>query len=516
MRRMLTALALICLWSPPLKAEIRALSIGIDDYDYGEQLQGAVADAKDIGESLTRFGLQDVTLLLNREADRAAIEAAWREMVARAAPGDLLILTYSGHGGYEPDRNGDEALLDPSDLHDEHFALSGFTPEDPSERILDDELDLWFREALEKGLRILFLADSCHSGAMHRGGGMGRSASRSSALQDEARWRDFTPPAALAPPQPPPPEAKENFFFVSAVDQKGIVREVAIDGVKRGALSHLFARAIDGAADVNRDGVLDHLELGGYLEAALPSLDNEVRREFHPRPEGTPLPVLVRPGGPLPGPPLRLPDLRLAPRCAAPSESLFFGLRIVGEDEAPDLVYDCETGEFLDESGGLLAENIRLHAVDLSPILEKFRLVRFVQQMATRAPLAIRTSPEKDDWGDYWRIGENFDLHIDGNRPWLTIFNLTNKGEVQAVFPITASEAAQRRTGRPFIFQELKTSEPPGADHLIVVASDEEPIELRTALKENVGPPLLLEILRRMAVAEGVSAGVAPLYVIAP
>lgn len=511
MRRMLTALALICLWSAPLKAEIRALSIGIDEYDHGEQLRGAVADARDIGESLTRFGAQDVTLLLNREADRAAIEAAWREMVARAAPGDLLILTYSGHGGYEPDLNGDEARLDPSDLYDEHFALSGFKPENPRERILDDELDLWFREALEKGLRILFVADSCHSSTMHRGLGAGRTASRLPALQDEARWREFTPPVALAEAQPPPPEAEGNFFFASAVDQKGVVREIAIEGVWRGALSYLFARAIDGAADVNRDGVIDHLELGGYLEAAIPSFDNEVRREFHPRPElradEAPLPVLVRPGGPLPGPaPTEFPELRLALRCPEPPRTPLF-VSLVSENDAPDLIYDCRSGQVLDESGGLLADGIRLHAVELRPILEKLRLVRFAQAMAAAAPIVIRISPE----ARFRTIGETFEVRLDVKQPWLTIFNLANRGEVQPVYPRQARQRRARAIGSSF-HAEMTADLPPGADHLIVVASDAEPAALQAALEDKAEPARLLEILNDMAKDGAVAAGVAPLY----
>ncbi|MDD2870012.1 caspase family protein [Neomegalonema sp.] len=510
-RRMglLACLLPLALWSPPLRAEPRALTIGINAYDHERPLSGAVADARDIARSLGRLGVRDVTSLLDRKADRAAVEAAWRAMVARAAPGDLLILTYSGHGGHEPDLNGDEALLDPRDVSDEHFALSGFSSRTPQERILDDELDLWFREALEKGLRVLFVADSCHSGSMHRGGGQGRRASPSPLLQNEASARSFTPPAALAPPRPPPPEAATNFFFVSAVDQAGTVNEVTIRGARRGALSHLFARALDGAADANRDGAIDHLELGAYLEAALPSLDNAVRRKFHPGPGGAPHVLFVRPEGPPPGPaPILFPDLRLSFR-GGPAPEPPSGLRIAQEGEAPDLVYDLEKGDVLDDSGARIAEGIRLFAPELRAILDKLRVVRLVQEMATRAPAAVEISPDQD----FHRIGADpVEISVVAARPWLTLFNLANTGEVQRLFPLHPGEEAPQEASRSFVVTQ-RPSEPVGADHLILLLTEEEPVALRSALETQAGTPRLLEILREMSLSEGVSASVAALYV---
>ena len=158
MRKTLTALALVfgslAAASPsPALAEARALVVGINEYDQGARLYGAVADARDIAASLRRFGLQDVTMLTDRAATRTAIEAAWTSMAARASPGDTLVLTYAGHGYHEPDLNGDEALITPGDDRDENFLLSAFSPARPLERLIDDDIDLWLKEAADKGLR---------------------------------------------------------------------------------------------------------------------------------------------------------------------------------------------------------------------------------------------------------------------------------------------------------------------------------------------------------------------------
>lgn len=288
MRNSLTALPQLCALgaASPVMAEIHALVVGIDEYDQPPRLYGAVADAQDVEASLRRFGAQDVTLLTNRAASKAAIESAWREIVARTAPGDALVFAFAGHGSHEPDQNGDEAQMIPGDTQDENFILSGWRSSNPLERIVDDEIDLWFAMALEKGAKALFVADSCHSGTVHRGGGVGRSAPSVAQYLNEGTpdLAAMTPPAALAPPSGSrgPVPVRPGLFFVSAAEQSATVTEVTINGRKRGALSYAFARALDGAADYNTDGTLDHMELGHYLETVSVAQDDGARREFWP------------------------------------------------------------------------------------------------------------------------------------------------------------------------------------------------------------------------------------------
>ena len=86
-----------------------------------------------------------------------AIQAAAKSM----RPGDIFLLTYSGHGGQVPDYSGDEALEDPSDIIDETLCLF-------DGQLVDDELyALW--SAFPTDSRVLVVTDCCHSGTEHQG-----------------------------------------------------------------------------------------------------------------------------------------------------------------------------------------------------------------------------------------------------------------------------------------------------------------------------------------------------------
>ena len=509
MRKTLTALALVfgsLAAASPALAEARALVVGINEYDQGTRLYGAVADARDIAASLRRFGLQDVTMLTDRAATRAAIEDAWKSMVARASPGDTVVFTYAGHGYHEPDLNGDEALITPGDDRDENFLLSAFSPARPLERLIDDDIDLWLKEAADKGLKVMFVADSCHSGTVHRGGGEGRTGSFAEPVLRE-RNPSFAPPAALAAPDLL--QMRAGVFFVSAIEQSRPVKEVRIDGEVRGALSYAFARALDGAADYNKDGALDHHELGHYLETVSVARDDEAKRTFWPTNATAPQIVLTRAANvpaPPPPPPAQGSEVRLALRGeGAPSLP---GFNVV--TEAPDLTYDLGAGKLLDGDGATVAENVRPLAVELQPILDKYRLVKLAQEMATRSPMRAILSPSS---GSYV-IGSPVRVEVAaGGRPWLTVFNLANKGEIQNIFPHHPHDAAHRLDQQPYGV-DAQAQEPPGADHLIVLASDAAPTALREALKTGADARRLQEILEGMSAAGGVSAQLVPFYAV--
>ena len=140
--------------------------IGIDEYVELTDLRGAVNDARDLAETLSGTGVQDLVVLEDEAATRARIAREWADLVQRSEPGDTLVLTYAGHGGQEPERvSGTER-----DGRDEVLLLGGFRSTGPGtrERIFDDELNQWFVEVGERGLKVVFVADSCHSGTLTR------------------------------------------------------------------------------------------------------------------------------------------------------------------------------------------------------------------------------------------------------------------------------------------------------------------------------------------------------------
>lgn len=126
-----------------------------DHYDgWSGPLNACEADAEDMA-SLASKNDFSTTILLTREATRAAVIAAVEKAAAILKAGDMLLLSYSGHGGQIPDRSGDE-----EDSVDETWCLY-------DGQLLDDELNLlWSKFGRE--VRILLFSDSCHSGTVAR------------------------------------------------------------------------------------------------------------------------------------------------------------------------------------------------------------------------------------------------------------------------------------------------------------------------------------------------------------
>ena len=77
----------------------RALCIGINDYPgTGSDLAGCVNDANDWAEALAGRGFE-VSVMLDAAATREAMLEGMRKLVSAADSGDVVVISYSGHGG---------------------------------------------------------------------------------------------------------------------------------------------------------------------------------------------------------------------------------------------------------------------------------------------------------------------------------------------------------------------------------------------------------------------------------
>jgi metacaspase-1 len=138
----------------------KALCIGINNYPgTNMDLQGCVNDAQDWSAALTERGYK-TTLLLDDQATKTAMVDAMSKLIASGTKGDSLIITYSGHGTYQPDTDGDEV-----DGLDE--ALCPYDLQTSGSALIDDEIKTLFA-ARKPGVRLLLIADSCHSGTVTR------------------------------------------------------------------------------------------------------------------------------------------------------------------------------------------------------------------------------------------------------------------------------------------------------------------------------------------------------------
>src|SRR5687768_9438610 len=57
----------------PSGGDVRALVIGIDQYQHVRPLKGAVSDARDVSQTLRAMGVSDLTLVLDADAKRSEI-----------------------------------------------------------------------------------------------------------------------------------------------------------------------------------------------------------------------------------------------------------------------------------------------------------------------------------------------------------------------------------------------------------------------------------------------------------
>jgi metacaspase-1 len=136
-----------------------ALCIGINDYPgTANDLSGCVNDAHDWAATLESRGFT-VRSLLDAQAKKADIEAAIKSLIGSARSDDSVVLTYSGHGTFVPDENGDEP-----DGRDE--ALCPYDI-DAGNVLIDDEIHQLFAERAA-GVKIVLISDSCHSGTVIR------------------------------------------------------------------------------------------------------------------------------------------------------------------------------------------------------------------------------------------------------------------------------------------------------------------------------------------------------------
>lgn len=137
----------------------RALCVGINNYPGTENdLSGCVNDATDWSKILVDRGF-DVIHLLDAKAKKATLLKCLEAMVRSTLPGDVAVFTYSGHGTWVPDQDGDEA-----DGRDEALCPHDIDTKGP---LLDDELCDLFGQ-VKRGGRLVFLSDSCHSGTVAR------------------------------------------------------------------------------------------------------------------------------------------------------------------------------------------------------------------------------------------------------------------------------------------------------------------------------------------------------------
>ena len=455
---------------------VRGLVIGIDDYLHQARLLGAVNDARDISQALREVGVDDLTVLLDGDATRNNIVAQWQALLDRSRRGDTLVLTYAGHGSQEAERvPGTER-----DGKDEVLVLGGFsrTGEGTLERIFDDEIHQWLLSAGRKGLRVIFVADACHSGTL----------TRSVDARAPVQTYRYTPPYTLTNdrleldlPQEAADTAKAyedelaHVSFLAGSQEYETVPEIEVkdrDGNprRRGALSYMFARAVRGEAD-DGDGVLRRREVWRFVRENVRKLSaGRQTPNLLPNARGDEVFLRTTPTEPAAGTSATPGVTRLHVRDAGPEALAALrerlpDVRMVSDRESPDLVWDAGRGEVITGLGDVAAYDVDVEA--LSGVVRKWEAVRAIKALSARNSLRLRLDP-----GDgLHRPGARIAVRVEGSEGrWLTVFSLSGNGVLYHLYPNPRDRPKVAADG-PVRF-ETEVTPPFGADHVVAVSAD--------------------------------------------
>lgn len=504
--------------SPVAQAKVHALVVGIDQYAYLPPLRGGVNDARDIANSLQQLPGSEVSLLLDGGADFTAIHDAWFDILKRTRPGDTVVFSYAGHGSRVPEMvPGSEA-----DGLDDVFVLSDYADnaQGRQQLIRDNQLYEWFSAAEGLGIQLLFIADSCHSGTMTRA-----ADSRVVGLRTRRADIDFAAGLAEETVVNLGAAAKGSaqiarsdlpfLTFLSAGLESQQIPELVIKSLggedsTRGALSFVVARALEGEADLNQDGLLSRAELRHYV------LENvSVLSERQQTPELSPLAQPEQTILALGPEPVRVPlaDSDVVYRVYAASADAATqadlaaklpDLRWEPELNRAELLLDVRSGELLSTAGDLLLSALdiarpREFVARLRGALDKRSAMLALRGSARRTMLKAKLGPDSK----HHALGTRIEPAFSGQHgEYLIVLNLAGDGTVQLVYPLAKQGDVLRHGKRPWSLA-LQVAQPLGEDHLIAMAFAEPQSELMEAIESLDGTrtPLQLVALLKSALS---------------
>ncbi|MBR0952512.1 caspase family protein [Bradyrhizobium canariense] len=526
--------------SNPDGGALRALVIGIDDYQHVRKLKGAVADAADIVSSLKTMGVGDVVELTNAQAERASVLREISAMVERTRNNDLVFLSIAGHGTQEPERiKGSEP-----DGMENVFLLPGFetTPTGSVERILGSEFNHFIRQFELRGAKVIFVADTCHGGGMvrdidPRAEEMSfRQVPRYTLLVDELK--------PVSDSNDPKSELDlDHTAFLAAVDRNTKAPEVRIPGIDglRGALSYAVARAVEGSADINHDNKVTLKELFANVRQVVYQLSDQRQNIVTiSSPAQTPetdvafeltrgvvliqgpaartatTQATVPVDGKAPPAPLAttktptVPTLAAAPN-AAPGNAVPTGIALAGTAPAPLRLSTPIRLAALDGKmnyfSGVSTKDVAVQAVqptdnpdliwdpvshdviawgdvvaygmdvaNLPTVVDRTAAIRDLKRMATRSPQTMRIWPDDRQQ----RAGQTIEVELsDVAARSLLLFNVSGDGTIQMLYPVgTDAPLAKSASLR----LPLRVGEPFGAEQIVAVTSQQRMSDLETVL----------------------------------
>lgn len=158
-------------------------------------------------------------------------------------------------------------------------------------------------------------------------------------------------------------------------------------------------------------------------------------------------------------------ELRLRIIGELPAGQELRNAKLVTRDEPADLIFVSADGMLLTAGGEIAAQKVTPPA--LQPVIDKWNAVAALAAMAEANPLDLGVEPE----GAYHKIGTRVAFRSAPlAQPNIIVFNLSSAGEVQFLYPQDGDMPSVPKGSRYEL--PLRVGAPPGADHLVVIASE--------------------------------------------
>jgi metacaspase-1 len=213
----------------------KALLVGINYRNTNSELRGCINDVISLKQYFIDnnnlkdndiFTLTDDTSL---KPTRNNILQKYKELLINSQKGDILYFTYSGHGSYTFDRNGDE--LDGNDellVSLDHKGIS------------DDELKQIADEYLKEDVTLFVLFDCCHSGTL---------------LDLNYRYLTSNDYSEVITNNKNT-ETKGNIFFISGSSDSQTSADAYINNSFQGAMTWSFLESVKSKKDISWKNLL--------------------------------------------------------------------------------------------------------------------------------------------------------------------------------------------------------------------------------------------------------------------
>lgn len=251
----------------------RALIVGVGEYNSLSALGSApVYDADDVAKLLVSdkhcgYPAENVQVLRNADASRAAIIDGLKKLAIDARTGDTVVVYFSGHGAQRLSGSDIGTYLCPPEFERSRPRETGIEAEELSELLKQISAE-----------RLLVLVDACHSGG---------AASIKGPSEDITKWGFGGPKLdALA-------QGKGRVIISASAAQE----HSFILGRHRNSLfTHFLLQGLQGAVDDRSDGLIRVLDLFHYLAEQIPTARSEQNPVLTTRTQDN-FPIALRKGG---------------------------------------------------------------------------------------------------------------------------------------------------------------------------------------------------------------------------